>query len=129
MAAMAMIAKPDLLVFDEPTTALDVTTQVEVLAAFRKLIREHRTAALYISHDLAVVAQIADRIMVLRRGKMVEQGHATQILQQPQMDYTRMLVAERVAAAQSKFVESQPRAPAAARGQECGRRLSWLGAG
>ena len=74
MAAMAMIAKPDLLVFDEPTTALDVTTQVEVLASFKKLIREHRTAALYITHDLAVVAQIADRIMVLRRGKMVEHG-------------------------------------------------------
>jgi peptide/nickel transport system ATP-binding protein len=111
MAAMAMIAKPDLLVFDEPTTALDVTTQVEVLAAFRKLIREHRTAALYISHDLAVVAQIADRIMVLRRGKMVEQGEATQILQRPQMDYTRMLVAERVAAEQSKFVETHTEGP------------------
>jgi peptide/nickel transport system ATP-binding protein len=105
MAAMAMIAKPDLLVFDEPTTALDVTTQVEVLASFKKLIREHRTAALYITHDLAVVAQIADRIMVLRGGKMVEQGDATQILQRPAMDYTRMLVAERVAAEQSKFVE------------------------
>ncbi|MGH6893639.1 MAG: ATP-binding cassette domain-containing protein, partial [Dongiaceae bacterium] len=88
MAAMAMIAKPDLLVFDEPTTALDVTTQVEVLASFKKLIREHRTAALYISHDLAVVAQIADRIMVLRYGKMVELGDATRVLQQPQMEYT-----------------------------------------
>jgi peptide/nickel transport system ATP-binding protein len=105
MAAMAMIAKPDLLVFDEPTTALDVTTQVEVLASFKKLIREHHTAALYITHDLAVVAQIADRIMVLRRGKMVEHGEATQILQRPEMDYTRMLVAERVAAEQSRFVE------------------------
>ncbi|MEZ5831510.1 MAG: ABC transporter ATP-binding protein [Dongiaceae bacterium] len=105
MAAMAMIAKPDLLVFDEPTTALDVTTQVEVLASFRKLIREHRTAALYITHDLAVVAQIADRIMVLRGGKMVEEGDATQILQRPEMDYTRMLVAERMAAEQSRFVE------------------------
>jgi len=105
MAAMAMIAKPDLLVFDEPTTALDVTTQVEVLASFKKLIREHRTAALYITHDLAVVAQIADRIMVLRRGKTIEEGAATQILQQPQMDYTRMLVAERLAAEKSKFVE------------------------
>src|SRR5262245_54855830 len=105
MAAMAMIAKPDLLVFDEPTTALDVTTQVEVLASFKKLIREHRTAALYITHDLAVVAQIANRIMVLRGGKMVEEGAATQILQSPQMDYTRLLVAERVAAEQSRFVE------------------------
>jgi peptide/nickel transport system ATP-binding protein len=112
MAAMAMIARPDLLVFDEPTTALDVTTQVEVLASFRRLIREHRTAALYISHDLAVVAQIADRIMVLRRGKTVEEGPANQILQAPQMDYTRMLVAERLAAEQSKFVESHAEGPA-----------------
>ncbi|HET6619447.1 MAG TPA: ABC transporter ATP-binding protein, partial [Dongiaceae bacterium] len=106
MAAMAMIAKPDLLVFDEPTTALDVTTQVEVLASFKKLIREHRTAALYITHDLAVAAQIADRIMVLRRGKMVELGAATQILQHPQMEYTSMLVADRMAAERSRFVES-----------------------
>jgi peptide/nickel transport system ATP-binding protein len=96
MAAMAMISKPDLLVFDEPTTALDVTTQVEVLAAFRKLIREHGTAALYITHDLAVVAQIADRIMVLRHGKMIELGDAAQILQAPREEYTRRLVAERV---------------------------------
>ena len=96
MAAMAMAARPDILVFDEPTTALDVTTQVEVLAAFRKLIREHRTAAIYITHDLAVVAQIADDIMVLRHGKMVEHGTAEQILQAPREDYTRRLVAERV---------------------------------
>ena len=97
MAAMAMVAKPDILIFDEPTTALDVTTQVECLAAFRKLIREHGTAALYITHDLAVVAQIADRIMVLRRGKMVEFGDSRQILQQPKEEYTRRLVSERVA--------------------------------
>ena len=96
MAAMAMAARPDILVFDEPTTALDVTTQVEVLAAFRKLIKEHRTAAIYITHDLAVVAQIADSIMVLRHGKMVEHGAADQILQSPREDYTRRLVAERV---------------------------------
>ncbi|MDY0882585.1 ABC transporter ATP-binding protein [Dongia soli] len=106
MAAMAMVAKPDLLIFDEPTTALDVTTQVEVLASFRKLIREHGTAALYITHDLAVVAQIADRIMVLRHGKMVEQGDATQILQHPTQEYTQKLVAERVAASTHEFVES-----------------------
>jgi peptide/nickel transport system ATP-binding protein len=97
MAAMAMAAKPDILVFDEPTTALDVTTQVEVLASFRNLIRVHGTAALYITHDLAVVAQIADRIMVLRHGKMVEFGDTAQILQQPKEEYTRRLVAERVA--------------------------------
>ena len=104
MAAMAMVAKPDILIFDEPTTALDVTTQVECLAAFRKLIREHGTAALYITHDLAVVAQIADRIMVLRRGKMVEFGDARQILQDPKEEYTRRLVRERVAG--HEFVET-----------------------
>jgi peptide/nickel transport system ATP-binding protein len=97
MAAMAMVARPDIVVFDEPTTALDVTTQVECLAAFRKLIREHGAAALYITHDLAVVAQIADRIMVLRRGKMVEFGPSRQILQDPKEEYTRRLVTERVA--------------------------------
>jgi len=97
MAAMAMVARPDIVVFDEPTTALDVTTQVECLAAFRKLIREHGAAALYITHDLAVVAQIADRIMVLRRGKMVEFGASRQILQDPKEEYTRRLVSERVA--------------------------------
>ena len=107
MAAMAMVAKPDLLVFDEPTTALDVTTQVEVLASFRKLIREHGTAALYITHDLAVVAQIADRIMVLRHGKMIEMGDATQILQHPNEDYTKRLVAERVAASTHDFIAEQ----------------------
>jgi len=97
MAAMAMAAKPDILVFDEPTTALDVTTQVEVLAAFRNLIREHGTAAVYITHDLAVVAQIADHIMVLRHGRTVEHGTADQILREPREPYTRHLVAERLA--------------------------------
>ena len=97
MAAMAMAARPDVVVFDEPTTALDVTTQVECLAAFRTLIRQHGTAALYITHDLAVVAQIADRVMVLRGGRMVEFGDTMQILRRPTHDYTRRLVAERVA--------------------------------
>jgi peptide/nickel transport system ATP-binding protein len=95
MAAMAMAGRPDIVVFDEPTTALDVTTQVEVLASFRKLIRDHGTAAIYITHDLAVVAQIADDIMVLRHGRMVEHAAATEILQNPQQDYTRRLVADR----------------------------------
>jgi peptide/nickel transport system ATP-binding protein len=109
MAAMAMITKPSILVFDEPTTALDVTTQVEVLASFRKLIREHGTAALYITHDLAVVAQIADRIMVLRHGKMIEVGDATQILQEPREEYTRRLVAERTVANQNLPQEAADR--------------------
>lgn len=69
MVAMAMSCRPDILVLDEPTTALDVTTQIEVLALLRSLIQRYNTAALYITHDLAVVAQIADSIMVLRHGK------------------------------------------------------------
>jgi peptide/nickel transport system ATP-binding protein len=101
MAAMAISCSPDVLVLDEPTTALDVTTQIEMLAHLKKLIALYGTAALYISHDLAVVAQIADRIMVLRHGKMVEVGTATQILTAPQTDYARALVAERLAASRS----------------------------
>ncbi|HEY2892219.1 MAG TPA: ABC transporter ATP-binding protein [Dongiaceae bacterium] len=95
MTAMAMSCRPDILVFDEPTTALDVTTQIEVLALIRRLIHQYQTAALYISHDLAVVAQVADRIMVLRGGKMVELGATEQILQAPKTEYARALVAER----------------------------------
>jgi len=95
MTAMAMSCRPDILVFDEPTTALDVTTQIEVLALIKRLIREYNTAALYITHDLAVVAQVSDRIMVLRHGKMVELGETKQILGAPQTDYARALVSER----------------------------------
>ncbi len=92
MTAMAMICKPKLIVFDEPTTALDVTTQIEVLAAIKNAIRGEGAAALYITHDLAVVAQIADRIKVLRYGETVEEGETGQILHRPQMDYTKALV-------------------------------------
>ncbi|MCA1408614.1 ABC transporter ATP-binding protein [Ensifer sp. IC3342] len=92
MAAMAMSCRPDILVLDEPTTALDVTTQIEVLASIRKLIREHQTAGLYITHDLAVVAQIADRIIVLRNGSVVEEGDTEQILNRPRAEYTQALV-------------------------------------
>jgi peptide/nickel transport system ATP-binding protein len=95
MTAMAMSCRPDIMVFDEPTTALDVTTQIEVLALIKKLIREYNTAALYITHDLAVVAQVSDRIMVLRHGKMVELGDTKQILGAPKTDYARALVSER----------------------------------
>ncbi|HEY0214316.1 MAG TPA: ABC transporter ATP-binding protein [Paenirhodobacter sp.] len=97
MIAMAMACRPDILVLDEPTTALDVTTQIEVLVLLRGLIRRYGTAALYITHDLAVVAQISDRIMVLRHGTLVEEGTAQAILESPQQDYTRRLVAERSA--------------------------------
>jgi len=107
MAAMAMSCRPDILVLDEPTTALDVTTQIEVLALLKKLIRDFNTAALYITHDLAVVAQVADRIMVLRHGKMVEMGETSQILLSPKMDYTRALVAERKSADKLSVIYSE----------------------
>lgn len=98
MTAMALCSNPELIVFDEPTTALDVTTQIDVLAAIKHAIEETHTAALYITHDLAVVAQISDDIMVLRYGKTVEYGSVQQIIKEPREDYTRALVNVRQAA-------------------------------
>jgi peptide/nickel transport system ATP-binding protein len=95
MTAMAMSCRPDLIIFDEPTTALDVTTQVEVLAAMRAIVEQFNTAAIYITHDLAVVAQMADRIMVLRYGKLVEEAPTRVMLKSPQEDYTKSLWAVR----------------------------------
>ncbi|WP_417607520.1 ABC transporter ATP-binding protein [Primorskyibacter flagellatus] len=95
MTAMAMSCRPDLIVFDEPTTALDVTTQIEVLAAIRDIVHEYNTAAIYITHDLAVVAQMADRIKVLLRGEEVEDAPARDMLADPQEDYTKSLWAVR----------------------------------
>ncbi len=93
MAAMALITDPAVVVFDEPTTALDVTTQIEVLAAFKKVIRELGTTAVYVSHDLAVVAQMADRIVVLNGGAVKENGAVAQVLDAPVDTYTRQLLA------------------------------------
>jgi peptide/nickel transport system ATP-binding protein len=95
MVAMAMSCRPDIIVFDEPTTALDVTTQIEVLAAIKDITRRFNTAALYITHDLAVVAQLADRIMVLRYGELVEENDAREMLANPRETYTRDLLAVR----------------------------------
>ncbi len=95
MTAMALCPRPELVIFDEPTTALDVTTQIEVLAAIKKAIRENSVAALYITHDLAVVAQIADDIMVLKGGNMVEIGTVQQIIETPSEAYTKALVSVR----------------------------------
>ena len=95
MTAMALCPKPDLVVFDEPTTALDVTTQIEVLAAIKEAIADTGVAALYITHDLAVVAQVADHILVLQGGKMVEYGTTDQIINHPKMAYTQALVSVR----------------------------------
>ena len=105
MAAMAMSCRPDVLVLDEPTTALDVTTQIEVLILLKSLIKEYGTAAIYITHDLAVVAQVADRIKVLRHGKEVEEGLTDQILHNAAQDYTARLVAVRGAAASERAVQ------------------------
>ena len=93
MAAMALCGKPDLLVLDEPTTALDVTTQIEVLKAFKSVIKQEGAAAIYVTHDLSVVAQIADHIVVLYAGDIQEQGTADQIINRPGHDYTRRLMA------------------------------------
>ncbi len=93
MAAQALCGRPELLVLDEPTTALDVTTQIEVLKAFKKVIKEEGSAAIYVTHDLAVVAQIADHIVVLYSGEIQEQGDVNQIINRPTHDYTRRLMA------------------------------------
>ncbi len=93
MAAMALCGKPDLLILDEPTTALDVTTQIEVLKAFKAVIRQEGAAALYVTHDLSVVAQIADRIVVLYAGDVLEHGNADQVINRPSHKYTRRLMA------------------------------------
>ena len=93
MAAMALCGDPDLLVLDEPTTALDVTTQIEVLKAFKKVIKDEGAAAIYVTHDLAVVAQIADYIVVLYNGEVKEAGPTDVIINDPQHPYTKRLMA------------------------------------
>ena len=93
MAAMALCGKPDLLVLDEPTTALDVTTQIEVLKAFKSVIQQEGSAALYVTHDLSVVAQIADYIVVLYSGEIQEYGPVDEILNRPTHAYTQRLMA------------------------------------
>ena len=105
MTAMAMSCRPDLIIFDEPTTALDVTTQVEVLAAMRNIVEQFHTAAIYITHDLAVVAQMADRIMVLRHGLEVEEAPTREMLKEPKKDYTKTLWAVRSLAKEESISE------------------------
>ena len=95
MTAMALSCRPDLIIFDEPTTALDVTTQIEVLTTIRDIVREFNTAAIYISYDLALVAQMADRIMVLRYGELVEEATTREMMSSPKMEYTKSLWAVR----------------------------------
>ena len=91
-AAMALIADPEVIIFDEPTTALDVTTQIEVLRAFKSVMRARNMAGVYVSHDLAVVAQVADRIVVLKDGAVQETGETGQIIHDPRHAYTKALI-------------------------------------
>src|SRR6201985_2313426 len=93
MIAMALVLEPKLLIADEPTTALDVTTQKQILTLIRDLQRDHGTAVLFITHDMGVVAEIADRVAVMRNGRLVETGSLDTILRQPAMEYTRNLLA------------------------------------
>ncbi|MET4177146.1 peptide/nickel transport system ATP-binding protein [Bradyrhizobium sp. LA6.1] len=106
-AAMALIGQPKIVIFDEPTTALDVTTQVEVLRAFKAVTTQHQIAGVYVSHDLAVVAQIADRIVVLRNGEIQETGSTNQILEDARHPYTRELLAAFRPRAQERTPESE----------------------
>ncbi|MBY6066946.1 ABC transporter ATP-binding protein [Leisingera aquaemixtae] len=108
MTALALCPEPDLVVFDEPTTALDVTTQIDVLMAIKEAIRDTGVAALYITHDLAVVAQVSDDIMVLRMGNTVEYGHVDQIINNPQEEYTKALVSVRSIEHEEKAPTEEP---------------------
>ena len=110
MTAMALSCRPDLIIFDEPTTALDVTTQIEVLVTIRDIVDQFNSAAIYITHDLAVVAQMADRIMVLRYGELVEEADTDSMMSSPQKDYTKTLWAVRSFKKQStgSFADSKP---------------------
>ncbi len=92
MTAMALGSDPDIIIFDEPTTALDVTTQIEVLGAIKEAVKARNVAAIYITHDLAVVAQMADRFMVLRYGDLIEEGKAREMLANPKEEYTQKLL-------------------------------------
>jgi peptide/nickel transport system ATP-binding protein len=93
MIAMALVLNPKLLIADEPTTALDVTTQAQILALIREMQRMHGTGVLFITHDFGVVAEIADRVAVLRRGELVEFAPVGEVLAHPRHEYTRMLIA------------------------------------
>ena len=105
MAAMALITDPELVILDEPTTALDVTTQIEVLRAFKQVVRDRGTTAVYVSHDLAVVAQMADRIVVLRDGEIQENSRTGQIMEAPEHPYTRSLLAAMKPEARQEAIE------------------------
>jgi peptide/nickel transport system ATP-binding protein len=111
MAAMALITDPEVVIFDEPTTALDVTTQIEVLKAFKGAIRDRNTTGIYVTHDLAVIAQIADRIIVLRHGEVQETGEVGRLIAAPENDYTKSLLAAAEPALRLVTDEAPPSMP------------------
>ncbi|MCA7924236.1 ABC transporter ATP-binding protein [Burkholderia cenocepacia] len=113
MAAMALITDPELVILDEPTTALDVTTQIDVLQAFKSVIQRYGMSAVYVSHDLAVVAQMADRIVVLSDGVIREAGATEQILHAPTHPYTQSLIAAVTPNDAERDTQAQAQAPAA----------------
>ncbi|CAB3670040.1 peptide/nickel transport system ATP-binding protein [Paraburkholderia sp. BL23I1N1] len=107
MTAMAMSPEPNLIIFDEPTTALDVTTQIEVLAAIKDVVERYHVAAIFVTHDLAIVSQMATRLMVLHKGKCVEEAPTREMIDEPKHEYTRSLWAVR--SLEKPFVANQSR--------------------
>ena len=97
MIAAALVLRPRLLIADEPTTALDVTIQAQILETLKAINREQGTAILFISHDLGVVKALCSRVVVMRRGKIVESGAVDQVFRHPREDYTKLLIASRPA--------------------------------
>ncbi len=127
--AMAVILKPALLICDEPTTALDVTTQKEILALIEELQHEQGSAVLFITHDMGVVAEIADTVLVMNQGKPVEIGSRDDVLQRPQAEYTRMLLAA-VPSMTPPPARPEPTGPALLAGQQVSKTYSardWMG--
>src|SRR5947209_17009977 len=111
MIAMALANEPALIIADEPTTALDVTTQARILRLLRDVQRTHRSGILFITHDFGVVAEIADRVVVMRHGRVVEQGPVDDVLRNPQNTYTRALL-DAVPSAEPRRPRVLPRADA-----------------
>ena len=97
MISIAMALKPKLLIADEPTTAIDAITQFEILEEFRRIKQQHKTAMIFITHDLSAISRIADRILVMNGGKVVDKGDFKHILYHAQDPYTRLLVEKRTA--------------------------------
>jgi peptide/nickel transport system ATP-binding protein len=129
MIAMALVLEPKLLIADEPTTALDVTTQKQILTLIRDLQRDHGTAVLFITHDMGVVAEIADRVAVMREGRLVETGSLDTILRMPTMEYTRNLLSS-VPSLVPRFPRPESTEPVVLEANELGkiyRERSFLG--